>query len=370
MNEKHLTYFKVENFKRFESFEMDNIGQFNLILGDNNVGKTSVLEALAFDEESLENYISNLTTILNQKDILVSREMYNRETNDIEENYLSFLINKNKKNESLKTTFAYKDGNIQKMSLMADTEIALFENYTEEYKKFYKSKAEDDFSYRLYLMLKLNDKTRFMRWQALAFRNRNRQPLPIIFFAQTYESDLLNFYFDYVQKDGKDKFIETLKLFIPTIKDIEPTKLYGREMLAIREIDNSFMPLSMYGDGVNRLVRILLQLPACKGKRLMIDEIDAGVHFKKFKDFWRNILLAAKQNDVQVFATTHNTECLQAFKEVLEETEMIDFQQDARCFELLELLNKKVKAYTLSYEEFAAMIETKTNIRGGNYQNV
>jgi hypothetical protein len=61
---------------------------------------------------------------------------------------------------------------------------------------------------------------------------------------------------------------------------------------------------------------------------------------------------------------------LQAFKEVLEEIEMLDFQEDARCFELLELPNKEVKAYTLSYEEFAAMIETKTNIRGGNYQNV
>ena len=43
---KHLRYFKLENFKRFESFEMKDLGQFNLIVGDNNVGKTSVLEGL------------------------------------------------------------------------------------------------------------------------------------------------------------------------------------------------------------------------------------------------------------------------------------------------------------------------------------
>jgi AAA15 family ATPase/GTPase len=30
---------------------MDNLGQFNLIVGDNNVGKTSVLEALLVDVE-------------------------------------------------------------------------------------------------------------------------------------------------------------------------------------------------------------------------------------------------------------------------------------------------------------------------------
>jgi len=33
MKENHLTYFKVENFKCFNSFEMNDIGQFNLIVG-------------------------------------------------------------------------------------------------------------------------------------------------------------------------------------------------------------------------------------------------------------------------------------------------------------------------------------------------
>ena len=54
MDSNHLTYFKIENFKRFDSFEISNIGQFNLLVGDNNVGKTSVLEALLFDEEIYE----------------------------------------------------------------------------------------------------------------------------------------------------------------------------------------------------------------------------------------------------------------------------------------------------------------------------
>ena len=43
--EQHLTYFKVENFKRFDSLELTDIGQFNLVVGDNNVGKTSLLES-------------------------------------------------------------------------------------------------------------------------------------------------------------------------------------------------------------------------------------------------------------------------------------------------------------------------------------
>ncbi|MBC7447591.1 MAG: AAA family ATPase, partial [Hymenobacteraceae bacterium] len=40
----------IRNFKCFEELKIEGCGQFNLILGDNNVGKTSVLEALLVDE--------------------------------------------------------------------------------------------------------------------------------------------------------------------------------------------------------------------------------------------------------------------------------------------------------------------------------
>src|SRR5690606_13794786 len=59
MKTNHLTYFKVENFKKFDSLEVKDIGQFNLIVGDNNVGKTCFLEALLFDNDNLK-WISNL----------------------------------------------------------------------------------------------------------------------------------------------------------------------------------------------------------------------------------------------------------------------------------------------------------------------
>ena len=35
------------------------------------------------------------------------------------------------------------------------------------------------------------------------------------------------------------------------------------------------------------------------GKRLMIDEIDAGIHYSRFKIFWKTIIKAAKANNVK-----------------------------------------------------------------------
>src|SRR5438309_1271797 len=62
---EHFIKFRVENFKRFEVLEMENLGQFNIIVGDNNVGKTSVLEALMV-EENWENFYQNLNIALTQ----------------------------------------------------------------------------------------------------------------------------------------------------------------------------------------------------------------------------------------------------------------------------------------------------------------
>jgi predicted ATP-dependent endonuclease of OLD family len=42
----------IRNFKCFEELKIEGCGQLNLILGDNNVGKTSVLEALLVDEDA------------------------------------------------------------------------------------------------------------------------------------------------------------------------------------------------------------------------------------------------------------------------------------------------------------------------------
>jgi AAA15 family ATPase/GTPase len=46
MESNHLKSFEVSGFKKFTDLKVENIGQFNLIIGDNNVGKTTLLESL------------------------------------------------------------------------------------------------------------------------------------------------------------------------------------------------------------------------------------------------------------------------------------------------------------------------------------
>ena len=36
----------IENFRSFENYKLDKLARVNLLVGDNNCGKTSVLEAV------------------------------------------------------------------------------------------------------------------------------------------------------------------------------------------------------------------------------------------------------------------------------------------------------------------------------------
>jgi AAA15 family ATPase/GTPase len=329
MREKHLTYFKVENFKRFESFEMDNIGQFNLILGDNNVGKTSVLEALLFDLEDANQFRDNLLTVLYEfrkveKDIKQPLKLFIKQQNTSREEFTINII-MGEKTTITKVNVVGSHPKSDEMGIGAmggyDLEIA-------------------------------------------------KQKIPYIPFHLGYDNDLVYFYNTFIEPFGniEKNLIDTLKNMLPTISTLKLAITDGNTpFLRIAQTDkDERIPLSMFGEGTIKLFRILMKIVVHRGKRLMIDEIDAGIHFKKFKDFWRTILLAAKQNDVQIFATTHNLDCLQNFKEVLQEEEQY-YRDNSRTVTIRELPNGKIKSFTRMYDEIEYAIDNELELRGGAY---
>ena len=50
---------------------------------------------------------------------------------------------------------------------------------------------------------------------------------------------------------------------------------------------------------------------------LLIDEIDTGLHYSRLADMWKMVITAAKNLDVQVFATTHSLDCIRALDEAV-----------------------------------------------------
>ena len=58
---------------------------------------------------------------------------------------------------------------------------------------------------------------------------------------------------------------------------------------------------------------VALALTSSRNGFLTIDEAENGIHYSLQSDFWRMVLRAADEYDVQVLATTHSGDCVKGF---------------------------------------------------------
>lgn len=359
MGENHLTYFKIENFKRFESFEMENLGQFNLLVGDNNVGKTSVLEGLCFEEDRIQ-CLSNLISILYHRNI--SEEVSEKVLSQI--NAWKYIIK-----DLHKPLKIYVRG----LKFSSITIEFLKENELEESdKKFINASIKPNLYPELwirYLVDNINLGT-FGRYaqEIISFDNSNSSSIKrFLGLNVMYNSGHTERYFSLINSNNESRllFDSILKSIIPNLLETRPHKIFNEDILGI-VLKNTpeIMPITVFGDGVLKLVRILLGIIDAKGKRLMIDEIETGIHFSRLKEFWKTVITLCKKYDVQLFATTHSLECQKYFVEALAELGE-DFQNDARNISLVENMNGDVKSVTFDFNQFEFAMEIGYNTRGG-----
>ena len=296
MENQHLTYFKVENFKKFDSLEVKDIGQFNLIVGDNNVGKTCLLEALLIDNDSKitnTNYIISLLNrrILNFNNIYKTPEssfsLFNHLTRKNNESVIKYELNNRK-----------ISGDVKNFELNLDFKEGLEKQIISDKNLF-----------------NLEVSHRFFR---KSLQNFN---YPLI-SLNSNEDDIVDLYNSLTTKKDKENLIKVLKVIFPLILDVEYKiefkQIFDTFIFSFKDKDE-FIPLNYLGDGFKRIFYIILKVLSLKGKRIMIDEIEIGIHHSRQKDFLKNTLKVCKELDVQLFATSHSKECETAFAEALKE---------------------------------------------------
>jgi energy-coupling factor transporter ATP-binding protein EcfA2 len=79
------------------------------------------------------------------------------------------------------------------------------------------------------------------------------------------------------------------------------------------------VPLRAFGDGMNRLFGVALALVNAKGGVLLIDEFENGLHHTVQTDVWRAVFKLARDLDVQVMATSHSWDAIEAFQKAAAE---------------------------------------------------
>ncbi|MFN9500590.1 MAG: AAA family ATPase, partial [Chryseotalea sp.] len=321
METRHIDTIRLTNFKRFENLEVRELGQFNLIVGDNNVGKTSLLESLVVNPNLEASFFFLLDILFFKK---FKKEIFNK---DVE----AFANKRNLFNRTFEIKITHTSGveDIKNEFVISNKEKS-FEIKIErsrfekgEYKKLISFSEPESQLENIY------DRSFNGQSPMLTYYYSKSPFLP---FGRQFENDLLSFFSKLQEKRSVlRKYISNLKkTLLPNLSDIVISlgeNGVSPSLLVYEENDDRGLPLSLYGDGTIKLANILAEITLQSGKRLMIDEIDAGIHYTRYKTFWKVILQAAKENQVQLFMTTHNEECIKYYREAIEE---LQFEAEAR----------------------------------------
>ena len=79
------------------------------------------------------------------------------------------------------------------------------------------------------------------------------------------------------------------------------------------------VPLGSMGDGVRRMLALALQIPQAQDGLLLIDEIDTGLHYTILERMWDFLYKTAQEFNVQVFAATHSSDCVKSLASICQD---------------------------------------------------
>lgn len=128
-----------------------------------------------------------------------------------------------------------------------------------------------------------------------------------------------------LQQDGEEQLEAVLQSIDNRIRKVRVDPTSQQNKLVVDIGLKRLIPISELGQGIIRLVEMLSLLIGEGAEVCIIDEIENGIHHSSLGDVWSGIAEAAEKLNVQVFATTHSGECIQAAHDVFAARKEYDF---------------------------------------------
>jgi hypothetical protein len=320
-------------FRGLRDVRLDRLSRINLLVGTNNAGKTSVLEAIAVLQYPFEPY-----------------EWFNvvraRETRSI-----GFFPEQMSVMEAIRWMFPARDGDIwgDQSALPIDitsTASGAVDHLhvdcepisgfldSEQVQRLFNSRnaikngpIEDNgllLTAHASLQQGMSEPVSFSRewtiWSQLGLRSNPRQLRPrdnvqfLAPYAHRNSPANLKRLSDTSKSGGRDDIDALLRDLDPRIAGVEIiTSDDGRHpKIAIRMRNGALMPQGILGDGIRRALSIALALRTAANGILLIDEIEAALHVSALDRVYRWLEEAVTSFSVQLFATTHSLEAIDA----------------------------------------------------------
>jgi len=316
-----LKEIEIQNFRCFEQIKISGFERVNLIGGKNNAGKTALLEAIVLYLAPKASSIEMLRELRRESSEAL-KAMPKRAWDN-----LFYLLDKHKIIVIIGTRDNYQDYRVEivRESLFNIFTTTVVDKIASQgiIDSLPKDKAGVSV---ITLKLIINEKKPFLSSliaSSSGSTNIDRMSLDddadevaiIPSFIRISGKELTAAY-DRARFDDKDsEVIKAFQVIDPAIESVESFSI-GEPTLYLRRKGESRLPLSLFGDAINRVADIILKLVNSDHKILLVDEIENGIHYTNQREFWRILFRLAVELDTQIFATTHSLEMLQAFADV------------------------------------------------------
>ncbi|WP_249116695.1 AAA family ATPase [Ciceribacter sp. L1K23] len=112
----------------------------------------------------------------------------------------------------------------------------------------------------------------------------------------------------------KDRLVDLLKSIDNDLRDLDiiTSEPFYRPTLLVERKGAGFVPISVLGDGFRRALSIALAMVEARSGVLLIDEIETAFHVSVLDQVFPWMVEIARELDVQIVATTHSLEAIQA----------------------------------------------------------
>jgi AAA15 family ATPase/GTPase len=307
-----LKSLKIENFRCFQSFELQQLGRVNLLVGTNNSGKTSILEAIQLfcSRTSLETLpeimINRGEYLWNDEQRVRSRELAIRHLfygHEIKVGSTFSIFGVNHSVEEL--TISLEE--IAQLSLFEEKlqELVLAVNWLGQQKEDTKIPLSTNEGVSIDFVRRLRRDTKNLSLRA-----------QFVTSSSITTEKMIELFNQLVLTPEEEFIIQALQTIEPRIERIASVNFEksryvdSRSGFVVRLSDSSQrIPIGSMGDGMWRILGLTLAIVNAKDGVLLVDEIDTGLHFSVMSDMWNLIWQTAKRLNVQVFATTHSSDC-------------------------------------------------------------
>ena len=344
---------KIDSYRGLREATLEDLDRVNVVIGENNSGKTSVLEAIQILGQ--DNVLDNLVSVdkarysSNRMRMGSSPSKYdsllysfptgsskiriaaNWNGRDVEAEVSSHTEYLNRYDLSFT-----RDGmDAVQYYLSDDGHVPAFAGDYSYYMQGY-GELHQDFIIPAVGLLKDDEPVN------LSKKDRREPPINIRYISPrdlylgTYEIG----FFKGLSMEDKEQLVRLLRIFDPSIVNVESSLVGFTKRILIENESGSIKPISVYGEGMRRAFSIANALRATRGGALLIDEFEVGIHKNALVSFVEFLCVSAKENDTQLFLTTHSGDAIDA---------LIDVHKQGNGFNSYRLESFKNDIYVRQY---------------------